>query len=147
MLAPGAFGFLDGVASGGEGQNFRARDGVAQVGNGVCAGSGQGRLKDSETESGSFLNADAMLSQDGHVQLKQEFEILHDSAGPFAGQHAIETVTADIRSLVKAFVEELHECRTFQRQRRTRKTHVSAALETSDRTKWHLAAGSSMRGG
>ena len=57
-----------------------------------------------------------MLRQNGHVQFKQEFEILDDSGGPLAGHDAVKAVAADIRSLVKTFVEELHGCRTFQRQ-------------------------------
>jgi hypothetical protein len=49
-----------------------------------------------------------MFGQHRHVQLHQELQILDDSAGPLAGNNAVKTVTADIRSLVEAFVEELH---------------------------------------
>jgi hypothetical protein len=57
-----------------------------------------------------------MLRQHGHIQLHQEFEILDDSAGPLTRNDAVKTVAADIRPLVKTFVEELHGCRTFPRQ-------------------------------
>jgi hypothetical protein len=73
-------------------------------------------LQYTKAQGGSFLNPDAMLGQNGHVDLEQKFEILGDSGGPLVGHHPIETVTADIRSLVKTFVEELHGCRTSKRQ-------------------------------
>jgi hypothetical protein len=73
-------------------------------------------MQNSQAQCRSFLNPDAMLRKDGHVQFEQKFEILYDPGGPLTGNDAVKTVTADVRSLVKAFVEELHGCRTFPRQ-------------------------------
>jgi len=63
-----------------------------------------------------------MLCQHSHVQLHQEFQILDDFAGPLTGEHAIETIAADVRSLVKAFVEELHGKPHLPAAGRTRQT-------------------------
>ena len=116
MLAPRAFGFYQRIAGGGEGQDFRACNGVTQEGDGVGSGRRQGRLQDAQAQRRSFLNPDAMLRQHGHVQFEQEFEILDDSGWPLGRNHAIEAVASNIRSLVKTFVEELHERRTLERQ-------------------------------
>src|ERR1700733_13397571 len=78
-----------------------------------------------------------MLRQDRHIQLQQKFQVLDNFTGPLARYDAVETVAADIRSLIKTFVEELHERRTFQRQdgRARRRERPIGKLE------WHLAAG------